>query len=124
MGAKIAVLLPVVEAAAVETTSDQFSKKGSSHRESLFFVPGERNFRRGRKGPLEFRSPSPKSGQGVGTAQTETILNHMKLTLLLVGIAFVSLTLGACKHRGYPEKTPVAQPVCCPPAQVSYGYTK
>ena len=46
----------------------------------------------------------------------------MKLTLLLLGIAFVSLTLGACKHRGYSGKTPVAQPVCSPPAQASYGY--
>ena len=50
----------------------------------------------------------------------------MKSTLLLLGIAFVSLTLSACKHRGYSGKTPVAQPVCCPPAQASYvcGYTK
>ena len=67
-------------------------------------MPGGRNFRRGRKAPYEFRSSSPKSGQGVETALTETTLNLMKSTLLLLGIAFVSLTLSACKHRGYSGK--------------------
>lgn len=128
MVVEVAVLPPAVEAAAVKTTPAQFTFfwKKALPIGRAFFLPGGRNFRRGRKAPYEFRSSSPKSGQGVETALIETTPNLMKSTLLLLGIAFVSLTLSACKLRGYSGKTPVAQPVYCPPAQASYGcgYTK